>query len=453
MGAGRYVIATGLPAVSEFLDAGTGRLIPMPPTPEHIVNAVREALQEDGWISRITAARERARSYRWDTTTEDLLRCLTKTMDATQHRNRNDQNRLRVEIENEARNLSGKITATKDVSGILLLGSGARGTPEPGSDIDLLVVSDNVEAARQDWSAQGRHPTDVKWQPAASLFRLIGLTAEAFAESVAEDPIIDYLAGARALTPLPPKLDEALRLLSSRRCDPQIQKLIALRKVEQASGLFAAAERLARDEAPADAQVKANAGAQRLLEAVLVKLGWTLGSAKRRPEVAVPYARGAADVRTVVTFLTDAVGIDGVNLPQAAEIVSARMRMRTLHAQTVQTLDVAVPERERASRHAGEAADYYSAAIASGYLKGCINHIKCFSGVPLMPGCYAEWLGLDPDAPARSFLASDNVPLELRVLWTRVMSPKSASELVGVAGQGAALAKEFAVASCRPASL
>lgn len=447
MAAGRYVIATGLPAVGEFLDDRAGRLIPMPPSPEDIVGAVRRALEDQTWSARILVARERARTYRWETTTQGLLRSLTETIDATQRRDRREQRRLCAEIETEARTLSKEIAASSDVSGILLLGSAARGAPKPGSDIDLLVVSDDVDATRQDWSTAGEHPADVKWEATASLLRLVGLTAEAFAESVAEHPIIDYLARARALTPLRPDLDEALPVLLLRRSDPHIQALIALRKLELASGLFAAAERLACDMAPADAQVKANAGSQLMLEAVLIRLGWTLRSAKRRLEVAVPYARCSSDVRSVVAFLTDAVGIDGVNIAHAAEIVSARMRMRTLHVQTAQTLNVADPELERARRHAGMAADYYSAAIERGYLKGCINHIRSFSGVPLMPGSYAEWLGLDPRAAARSFLTCDNVPLELRELWIRVMSPKSASDLVSVGQQGATLARELAAAS------
>jgi hypothetical protein len=153
-----------------------------------------------------------------------------------------------------------------------------------------------------------------------------------------------------------------------------------------------------------------------------------------------------ASLSRATDFLTSAVGINGVTRAQAADIVAARMRMRDIHVASIERLGVAGVDLEHARRHSGQAANYYSAAIATGYLKGCINHIRSFSGVPLMPKFYAERLHLDPDTPAEAFLCAQNIPSEMRSLWRKVMEPGDVRTVARLADEGTALATDLAKA-------
>jgi D-inositol-3-phosphate glycosyltransferase len=447
MAAARYVISTGLPAVREFLDERGGRLVATPPTAQSVALEIREALRDPSWGNRVEAAREAARPYRWDATTKSLQLCIDEAIRSSQWHGPDEQRRLSKAIEGQAQAIADKIGGGGTVAGILLLGSGARGAAKPGSDIDLLVVSDDLQESRQDWNAASDRPRDIRWEPTGSVLHMCDLSDEDFAELAADHPLVDYLSGARPLTELRPDLADAISLLLRRRFAGPVQTLIARRMLAQGAVLFDGAERLARDAAPADAQLKVNAGAQLLLQAAMVRLGWTVQGAKRRPEAAVTYARGSCEVRRAAAFLTSAVGIDGVTRTQAAEIVAARMRIRDLHFSSLESLGVAGAELERARRHSGDAADYYSATIATGYLKGCINHIRSFSGVPLMPNIYTDRLQLNTVSPAEAFLGSNDVPAEMRSLWQKVMEPGDAETLTQIAVEGATLATELAATS------
>jgi hypothetical protein len=89
-----------------------------------------------------------------------------------------------------------------------------------------------------------------------------------------------------------------------------------------------------------------------------------------------------------------------------------------------------------ARRHAQGVTDYYSPAIASGYIKGCINHMRSMSGVPLMPVTYVRLLGLGLAFPGRSFLSSPDIASSVKELWLEVIEPQAKTFIAACAARG-----------------
>lgn len=443
MAAGRIVVATDVPAVAEYLNSEMGFLIPSPPRGSDIANAVLSALKMSDWDRVALAAREGARRFRWQNTRQKLADIFAgiAAQSAWGRGQRNSQ--LSDALRDTAASAANKIVASSVSASVLLLGSAARGLARPGSDVDLLVLSEDSTVAGQTWHFTRGTPVDVRNVPVSRIFDLCSMSRESFAEAVDSDPLPDYLSGAKPLTHIPETLAIALAEIQDRRFERETVALIVIRLLIRTESLFVEALEAARQFALADCQTRINAGAQALLLATLVSEGWVIQGAKRRPEVAVKYSRQSPSVWAACSLLTEAVGIDGITLKSAAHYVALRTKLRTEHLRCLEELNAGAATIEVASRHATGATDYYSAAIASGFIKGCINHMRSLSGIPLMPMVYGKVLNLDPDLGVKAFLDCSDISKSVKNIWLEIIDPHAIDELQGFAERGIALAKQL----------
>lgn len=444
MASGRCVVSTSLSAVTEFVSERVGHLVPTPPVGDAVANAVSEALESSSWQARVQGARDAAKEFRWKVTSSNLLDCMITTIRKSDWQGAGKTTKLSQALYRQGRATARKIAGDNQNAGIFLLGSAARGVARPGSDVDLLVLQDNGQRSDQGWRFTQGVPVDVRWEATENIYRMCEMSDDEFVDKVVQHPLVDYLCGAVALKPVRQDLVDAIALLQRRRFSDKIRSLIANRMLARAETLFGEAASLACQNLPADAQLKINAGAQLLLQATLIRVGWVTHGAKRRLETAVSYARISAPVRRTASFLTTAVGIDGMTYAHARKLITARTQMRNEHFICLERLGVSSTEIDIAHRHAQGATDYYSPTISDGYLKGCINHIKSLSGVPLMPTLYTRLLNLDPGAPTHSFLTCSDISTEVRKLWLAVMEPHGPGILSEHAAIGLGLARELA---------
>jgi hypothetical protein len=70
-----------------------------------------------------------------------------------------------------------------------------------------------------------------------------------------------------------------------------------------------------------------------------------------------------------------------------------------------------------------------------------LNHLKALSGVPLIPQIYGRLLGYDKTRPAKAFLQSPEVSVEVKESWLAVIEPKSCEDLLDISATGGALAR------------
>ncbi len=443
MAASRCVVATSLSAITEFLNDRIGFLVPAPPDGEAVAEAVFDALQSSTWETQVRGARNAAMPFRWKRSTSELSECLSALIERADWRDRNKTAKLSHDFQEQGRKIALKIAKGVPIAGIFLLGSAARGEVRPGSDIDLLMLQDGGQRSDQDWRFTQFAPVDIRWETTEYVHRLCAMSNDELADAVAQRPLVDYLCGARELTCIGQDLADVIALLRQRRSSSEVKFLVANRMLAQASTIFDKAVQLTHQGLIADAQIKINAGAQLILQASLVQNGWMIQGAKRRLEAAASYAPFSVSVRHAASFLTAAVGIDGVTYEHARRLITARTQMRVEHVKCLEKLGVDSTEIAIARRHAQGVTDYYSPAISDGYLKGCINHIKSLSGVPLMTAHYTRLLNLDPNAPAQSFLSCADISTEVQNLWLTVVDPHELEALSEFAAIGSRFAREL----------
>ena len=442
MAAGRCAVVTSLPAVTEFLNNNIARLLPTPPNGGAIAEAIIEALECPAWETRVRSARGVAKTFRWPVATGKLRDCLTSAIAKADWRDPNKTSELQHVFDQQAKETAENIAKENPTAGILLLGSAARGSARPGSDVDLLILQDKGKQLEQDWRFTERAPVDLRWETAAYVHRLCELSDKDFADEAASRPLVDFLCRARQLTPLRKDLVDAIALLQSRRSSNEIKSIIADQLLMQAKNEFIRAGSFARSDLAADAQLRINSGAQLVLQVALVRVGWMRHGAKRRLETAASYAVRSKSVRRAAQFLTSAVGVDRVSTAHANKLITVRTLLRTEHLNCLARLGINSTEVEIARRHTQGVTDYYSPAIDNGYLKGCINHLKSLSGVPLMPDQYTRLLKLDSASPANSFLSSSEISDQVRSLWSTIIEPHELRTLTQYAVAGSELVQK-----------
>jgi len=443
MAAGRIVIATNLPAVAEYLNTGTGILIPAPPRGSEIACAVFSAINMNDWDRTALAAREAARSFCWREANLKLSGILEGIVQKSSWGFYKKDSALSNELCDTATSVAKKIVAGCASASVFLLGSAARGFARPGSDIDLLVLNDDLAPAGQKWHFTDNAPIDVRIVPLSRIHNLSSMSRDSFAESVDRDPLPDYLCGARPLTQIPDPLAVALALIQHRRFERETVELIVKVLLFRADSFFLETLEAADQAAQADSQTRLNSGAQALLQATLVSEGWVIQGAKRRPELAVEYSRRSFPVWAACSFLIRAVGIDDITLDKAAQYIRIRTRLRTEHLRCLELLHADADVIELARRHATGSTDYYSAAISNGFIRGCMNHMRSLSGIPLLPPVYVKALNLNPSLPVRSFLECPNVSNAVKDLWQEIVDPHPVEKLKFYAVQGISLVRKF----------
>jgi len=436
MAAAKPVIATDLPAVREYLQPGCGILTPPLCTGADIASAVLKLLQTSSWEQLGLAARNAAQPFSWSAATTKLNSAVESIAEASEwHGPREDSAHAR-ELRRVAVTHAAQLVTDYKPAGVLLVGSAARGPVRRGSDIDLVVLQEVGEKVRSDWLFSGSKAFDVRFVPLQRLQELVDFTDEEFAGAITEDALPDILYGAVPLTELERPVARLIAQLQRRRCKSHVATFAARSLAKRALTGFGAASEAARLGFFPDAQLLMNAGVQALLVATLVAEGWNVQGAKRRPEVALQFARRSETVRAAIGLLATTTGVDRITLNDAEKLATSRNQLRLEHLRCVEALTTDAGVLDLARRHAIGATDYYTAAIADGYVKGSINHMRSLSGVPQMPATYAQLLKLDSPFQANSFLDNPKVSSAVKELWLQIMAPHASDSIQVLARRG-----------------
>jgi len=340
-----------------------------------------------------------------------LLRCCVSLLD-TQMTNLE-------QFEARARDLARMLAADPSTVAVLLIGSVARGEATQGSDLDLLVVRDGDSGERETW----RFAKDEVMENVHELRLEVlpcDLSDRVLVDWYAHHVVADYLQGSRALYVDARRAEwlTPLWTIVRKRVEPEMQSAIARAYAARAASI-AEMSRAARAYAPLDAHQMLRLASQRLLEASLIRLGWTIRGSKRRPEMAERF-RGDAVTEQVLDLLNEVVGLSGLTVAVARELASARVRIRKLLVRELKRLcrnhPRAAPVAESAARHNTAATDYHSELIATGFHRGAVNHIRALSGFHTIPSMVLGAI----DAPSQTvdaYMQHDDISSSLRRAW------------------------------------
>lgn len=421
MASGRVVIATAVDAVLEYLADGTnGHTISAPPRGDDLAAAIERAIGDPGWTGVSQQARATALQFSWDATVASTCEVIEA---AGSDRWLGDRHSAAAAtaLRNLAAGVSERLTIDYPESPILLLGSAARGPARAGSDLDIAVVEPGGKSGpvRQEWHADEPHPIDVRIFSTAHLSWLAAASEADFVSSAAETVVPDLLHG---WTPLLGPVDDIRPLLSTidtRRTAPSTADRVGRAHIGAAAAEAAAARRHAADGSVADAQLALQQAAQRALIGTLVRNGWIVQGAKRRPEIAAAMVRSNPGLRRVTDVVADIMGYARVTRSEVLELISHRQALRhQLHDELVKH-GVTGPVFDRARRHWGDGERhlYYEQAVREGLHKGVVNHLRAYSGVPKVPGDLAAALGGDEERAASWCLESGLFSESLLERW------------------------------------
>lgn len=418
MAAARVVVATGLGAIREYVDdRQSGFLINDPPTSSELAREISLALNCDEWERVSANARRSARRFR------SPGNLVTRTLEAAATRSGWNGDR---HSEAEASSLREAATVRaaeleKRYPGatILLIGSAARGPARAGSDIDLAVVCCELRVpVRQEWHADGTRPFDIRVFSKSHINELATSNDELFCAQNAETWTADLLDGAEVLANPDEALSDALRALDRMRSREGVQQRLSRIVREEARKSAAGADAHARAFALADAQLELYQAAQLALTAGLVRRGWRLQGAKRRPEIAAAIGRSDPSLVPLLDAVSTAVGFGKPGRSEVAEMIEQRHRLRQELMHEFVRANAPQSDILRLERHTPPtSASYYGEALALGMQKGVVHHIRCHSGVPRVPSALANLHDARTNHPASWCLRSKAVPRSLLGCW------------------------------------
>lgn len=441
MASGCLIVTTDLNATREFLTSDVGYRITNPPTVSELCFALKSAAMDGNALEKARASRKIARGYSWAATEAKLTALLGRF--------ESEKRRKRASNSNDVGSITHSILKTKidmlalDNASVFLIGSYSSGEHGPGSDIDLLVVLEENKTDKVEWRYVNGVPLDIKSVSLSSLKTLLDCDLTQFVDSQISLPVVDYLCRSISVRNNGGEVPSLVSELIKRRRSREVQNAIKRRRIELAMEHFDAGMEHSRQSCRAEAQVALNTAAHTVLEAALIGRGWTISGAKRRLETGARYARVCDEVRTAARFTAEVTKADVVSFPEALDLVKRRHNMRALHHRVVQDL-IGNDEIETqvALRHSEGAVDYYAPAIQDGYLKGCIAHMRTFSGVAFMPNLYRE-IVLRNSTSDFSFLQCELIDPTLRKVWERLMAPYEIEEQIALGLNGIALCESL----------
>lgn len=416
MGAGCLVIASNLPAVAEYIEHGVNGLLVTPGDVKALAQAVEfvTSMREDTRMAMRAAARRTAQAFTWESGVSkvyDLVveaaRCGLGAL--------GDPKRQDTLLE-RARTIASESIDLPGVHAVLLTGSVARGTADGSSDVDLHFVVDDVapDGERPPWSFSpdgivcNVHQVELERLRWAASGRANGHVTQWLAEA----QIADHFSGAELLeTHEEHEIARLIERLVDLRTQPQVTTQIAKLFACRAGREAALAEESAEIGLPLQAQHLLRQASQHLLISTLVRCGWRIRGAKRRPELASRYVKCEL-VAEALDVLFTAARLEEVTPATATEIARERLGLRSLVVDEFNALQGASAEpiecciqAAKARRHEANAFDYYLPAIRTGHYRGVVNHVRALSGFPSIPARFAHLFGVH-ESRAIDWLAS-----------------------------------------------
>lgn len=416
MGAGCLVIASNLPAVAEYIEHGVNGLLVTPGDAKALAQAVEflTSIGEDTRMAMKAAARRTAQAFTWESGVAKVYDLVVEAARCSRRVPGDPQRRAL--LQDKARTVASESIALPGVHAVLLTGSVARGTADGSSDVDLHFVVDDIapEEDRPPWSFSADGIICNVHQ--VELDRLRWATSGGAAGDVTqwlvEGRIADELSGAQLLeTHDRGEIARLINRLVDLRTQPQVTARIAGLFASRALLEAARSDKAVETGFPLQAQHLLRQASQHLLISTLVRCGWRIRGAKRRPELASRYDR-CEFVAEALDVLFIAGRLDGVTPATASEIARERLQLRSLVIDEFNALQPASAgvaecraEAAKVNRHEANAFDYYLPAIETGHYRGVVNHVRALSGFPSIPLRVARLCGVQ-ESRAIDWLAS-----------------------------------------------
>ncbi len=335
-----------------------------------------------------------------------------------------------VELRQLAHKLAPELTAKFRPLAIYLLGSAARGPCGPGSDLDLLIITDSAGmAVEQKWYYHtSGNPVDIRLVQTSRLVKASTSNIEKFANFCLQTLLPDYLHGAICLATDGSARSHAIAekviptVIERRFGRECTERFVRLLRCDGVSAIVRATQVLETGY-PSDAHAQLLIASKSLLESLIVGTGRHIRGAKKRPEL----------LRNILPptqyewliWNADIIGISHLRAADGAKIADCRRALRVIAVSALESLTNQYPDGRfskllvDAREHAGAVTEYYEPLLAAGFWRGVVNHIRVHSGVPSMPNQWCRALGYS-EFPISTFRSVTAFPVELRDLWWSV---------------------------------
>ncbi|MEA2569415.1 MAG: hypothetical protein QOI24_1416 [Acidobacteriota bacterium] len=323
-----------------------------------------------------------------------------------------------LELPGRIAKLTAGVAANASTVAVLLVGSLARGEAKSGSDIDLYAITDASGDAHEDWRfAADGVMEDVHWLPLKTLPSDLtdrGVLIDWLAHNTAADHLVVnrvlYIDTRRAA--MLARLWELVRMRADPTLHGELAAAHAMRALTIGEGAIAYAK-----TAPLQAHQTLRHAMQALLEASLIRLGWTLRGSKRRPETAHAYRRDVLVAHTL-DLLEEVVGLSSLTIADAGRLARQRLAIRGKFTHQLRRFAHDASARA-AVRREENAIDYYSDLVATGFHRGAVNHMRALAGFDRIPHIVLKTLG-STLVTVDDFLRCSAIQADLRNTWAAI---------------------------------
>jgi predicted nucleotidyltransferase len=351
-----------------------------------------------------------------------------------------------VLLRREAELLCQLLSEDPHVVGIFLAGSVARGGPvTAASDLDMYVFrhGELPGGVSQEWAfCPDETLRDVHSYDTSVILAGLGSDDARLVEWFYSTQLGDLLDGSEVLYWRPEAsvdLGEFQRMLK-RRTSSEIRSALVTRYADACQQSL----RIVGTNAPGacrSAHQLLRWVSQDLLIGAMVRRGWTIRAAKKRPEMAEEFAH-CDIVRAARGTLLSIVGVDHLSQSRARELSQLRLRLRTELLLELRRLAwrSASPivrgrfsdEVRRQEEHNAGAFDYYSSLVSDGQHRGAVNHIRALSGFSRLPGRIMNCMQPGtPQACIEDFLSCEELTLGFREHWSEIADLSGDSSRIG----------------------
>lgn len=417
MGVGLAVVSTPSDAVSEYMQDDVNGFLAKDMSVNAIAEAIGRAFVRLDDVSVREAARETAIQMSWSQTVQRTASLLEEARGEVEPGEAHCPSTA-VALHKKASEISSQLVAESEQNEVLIVGSAARGPARPGSDLDLAIVADGQLTMDQRWAAMEDFPVDLRFIDKTYLTSLADLSLEAFAAENLESWLPDILTGHIALQASTGLL-EVVQQIERKRSEQDVINHLVLGQMAKVRMTMGAARQALAAEQAVSAQSHVQMAADQFLTAVLLSIGWRLGGAKRRIEISAACAREHPAIARSVEVVRS-ITCGDLSIQQATDAVERRETLRAVVIDDLESKRAEPGVVEMLKRHtSGSRYGYYGPALERGLHLGAIHHLRCHSGLPLLPAMYASALGnKEPDELA--WFVSEGASSKVVQEWTEV---------------------------------